>query len=135
MRPDRLVVGEVRGAEVVDLLAALNTGHEGGCGTVHANAAADVPARMEALALAAGLDRRRRTASSRPRSTSCCTWRAPRRRAASRSSAVPSRRDAGLVTMVPRSRSPPTGGARWGAGAELLADRLADRDRPRRGVW
>jgi pilus assembly protein CpaF len=57
MRPDRLVVGEVRGAEVVDLLAALNTGHEGGCGTVHANSAADVPARLEALAAAAGLPR------------------------------------------------------------------------------
>lgn len=57
MRPDRIVVGEVRGAEVVDLLAALNTGHEGGCGTVHANSAADVPARLEALALAAGLGR------------------------------------------------------------------------------
>ena len=57
MRPDRVVVGEVRGAEVVDLLAALNTGHEGGCGTVHANSAADVPARLEALALAAGLGR------------------------------------------------------------------------------
>jgi pilus assembly protein CpaF len=55
MRPDRLVVGEVRGAEVVDLLAALNTGHEGGCGTVHANSAADVPARLEGLALAAGM--------------------------------------------------------------------------------
>jgi pilus assembly protein CpaF len=57
MRPDRLVVGEVRGAEVVALLAALNTGHEGGCGTLHANAAADVPARLEALACAAGLSR------------------------------------------------------------------------------
>ena len=57
MRPDRLVVGEVRGAEVVDLLAALNTGHEGGCGTLHANSAADVPARIEALAQAAGLPR------------------------------------------------------------------------------
>lgn len=57
MRPDRLVVGEVRGGEVVDLLAALNTGHEGGCGTVHANSASDVPARLEALALAAGLGR------------------------------------------------------------------------------
>lgn len=57
MRPDRLVVGEVRGAEVVDLLAALNTGHEGGAGTVHANSAVDVPARLEALAAAAGLDR------------------------------------------------------------------------------
>ena len=57
MRPDRLIVGEVRGAEVVDLLAALNTGHEGGCGTLHANSAADVPARIEALGVAAGLPR------------------------------------------------------------------------------
>ncbi|MEU3543413.1 TadA family conjugal transfer-associated ATPase [Streptomyces paromomycinus] len=57
MRPDRLVVGEVRGAEVTDLLAALNTGHEGGCGTVHANAPGDVPARLEALGSTAGLDR------------------------------------------------------------------------------
>lgn len=58
MRPDRLVVGEVRGAEVSDLLAALNTGHEGGCGTVHANGAGDLPARLEALGAMAGLDRR-----------------------------------------------------------------------------
>jgi len=57
MRPDRLVVGEVRGAEVVDLLAALNTGHDGGCGTVHANSSPDLPARLEALGTAAGLDR------------------------------------------------------------------------------
>jgi pilus assembly protein CpaF len=57
MRPDRLVVGEVRGAEVVDLLAALNTGHDGGCGTLHANRPAEVPARLEALGVAAGLDR------------------------------------------------------------------------------
>ena len=57
MRPDRIVVGEVRGAEVVDLLAALNTGHEGGCGTLHANSVHDVPARLEALAAVAGLSR------------------------------------------------------------------------------
>ena len=57
MRPDRLVVGEVRGAEVVDMLAAMNTGHEGGCATIHANSAADVPSRVEGLALAAGLTR------------------------------------------------------------------------------
>lgn len=57
MRPDRLVVGEVRGAEVIDLLAALNTGHEGGCGTIHANSAAAVPDRLVALALAAGMTR------------------------------------------------------------------------------
>lgn len=57
MRPDRIVVGEVRGGEVVDLLAALNTGHDGGAGTVHANSPAEVPARLEALAAVGGLDR------------------------------------------------------------------------------
>ncbi|EHB57680.1 helicase/secretion neighborhood ATPase [Mycolicibacterium rhodesiae JS60] len=57
MRPDRIVVGEVRGAEVVDLLTALNTGHDGGAGTVHANSPAEVPARLEALAALGGLDR------------------------------------------------------------------------------
>lgn len=57
MRPDRLIVGEVRGGEVVDLLAALNTGHDGGAGTVHANTAAEIPARLEALAAMGGLDR------------------------------------------------------------------------------
>ncbi|MFY1685590.1 TadA family conjugal transfer-associated ATPase [Micromonospora sp. WMMD730] len=57
MRPDRLVVGECRGAEVVDLLAALNTGHDGGAGTLHANTPADVPARLEALGLLGGLPR------------------------------------------------------------------------------
>jgi pilus assembly protein CpaF len=57
MRPDRVVVGEVRGAEVIELLASMNTGHEGGCGTVHANSPADVPARLEALGLMAGLPR------------------------------------------------------------------------------
>ena len=57
MRPDRLVVGEVRGGEIVDLLAAMNTGHEGGCGTLHANSAADVPNRVASLAMAAGLPR------------------------------------------------------------------------------
>ena len=56
MRPDRIVVGEVRGAEVVDLLAALNTGHDGGAGTVHANNPAEVPARLEALGAVGGLN-------------------------------------------------------------------------------
>ena len=57
MRPDRLVVGEVRGAECVDLLAALNVGQDGGAGTLHANSVTDVPARIEALCTAAGLSR------------------------------------------------------------------------------
>jgi pilus assembly protein CpaF len=57
MRPDRLVVGEVRGGEVTDLLAAMNTGHDGGCGTVHCNTPRHLPARIEALAALAGLRR------------------------------------------------------------------------------
>lgn len=57
MRPDRIVVGEIRGGEVVDLLAALNTGHDGGAGTLHANSIEEVPARFEALAVLGGLDR------------------------------------------------------------------------------
>ncbi len=55
MRPDRIVVGECRGAEVRELLSALNTGHDGGAGTVHANGIADVAARLEALGTLAGL--------------------------------------------------------------------------------
>ncbi|RYV49384.1 TadA family conjugal transfer-associated ATPase [Pengzhenrongella frigida] len=57
MRPDRIVLGECRGAEVREVLTALNTGHEGGWATVHANTAADVPARLEALAALAGMGR------------------------------------------------------------------------------
>lgn len=55
MRPDRLIVGEVRGAEVIDLFRAFNTGHEGGCATIHANSAHDVMTRLEALGALAGL--------------------------------------------------------------------------------
>ena len=64
MRPDRIVVGEFRGGEVVELLAALNTGHAGGAATVHANSSADVPARLEALGALGGLDRAALTAQA-----------------------------------------------------------------------
>nr|WP_241976324.1 TadA family conjugal transfer-associated ATPase [Cryobacterium algoricola] len=55
MRPDRLVLGECRGGELRELLAALNTGHDGGAGTLHANSLGDVPARLEALGALAGM--------------------------------------------------------------------------------
>ena len=55
MRPDRLVVGEFRGAEFVELLVALNTGHDGGAATLHANSAGDVPSRFLALGALGGL--------------------------------------------------------------------------------
>lgn len=55
MRPDRVVLGECRGADVREVLTALNTGHDGGCATLHANAASDVPARLEALGALAGM--------------------------------------------------------------------------------
>ena len=55
MRPDRIVIGEVRGAEALDLLTALNTGHDGALSTLHANSPADALARLETLALMAGV--------------------------------------------------------------------------------
>jgi Flp pilus assembly CpaF family ATPase len=56
MRPDRIVVGEVRGAESLDMLQAMNTGHEGSISTVHANSPRDAVSRMETLVLMAGMD-------------------------------------------------------------------------------
>jgi pilus assembly protein CpaF len=56
MRPDRIIVGEVRGAETVDMLQAMNTGHEGSLTTIHANSPRDALARLETLVLTAGVD-------------------------------------------------------------------------------
>jgi pilus assembly protein CpaF len=56
MRPDRIVVGEVRGAETVDMLQAMNTGHEGSLTTIHANSPRDALTRLETLVLTAGVD-------------------------------------------------------------------------------
>jgi pilus assembly protein CpaF len=56
MRPDRIVVGEVRGAEALDMLQAMNTGHEGSLSTVHANSPRDALARVETMVLMAGFD-------------------------------------------------------------------------------
>ena len=56
MRPDRIIVGEVRGAEALDMLQALNTGHDGGIGTIHANSPRDAMARLETMVLMAGTE-------------------------------------------------------------------------------
>lgn len=56
MRPDRIVVGEVRGAEALDMLQAMNTGHDGSISTVHANSPRDVLSRLETMVLMAGVD-------------------------------------------------------------------------------
>jgi pilus assembly protein CpaF len=56
MRPDRIVVGEVRGGEALDMLQAMNTGHDGSISTVHSNSPRDVLARLETMCLMAGMD-------------------------------------------------------------------------------
>ncbi len=56
MRPDRIIVGEVRGGEALDMLQAMNTGHDGSLTTVHANSPRDALARLETMVLMAGLD-------------------------------------------------------------------------------
>lgn len=66
MRPDRLILGEARGAEVREMLSALNTGHRGGWATIHANSAVEVPARLEALGALAGMSRDAVCAQSLP---------------------------------------------------------------------
>ncbi len=128
MRPDRLVVGEVRGAEVVDLLAAMNTGHDGGCGTLHANSALDVPARVEALALAAGLDRaaaHSQFASAVDVVLHLTRGREGRRRLSQ--VAVPHRAADGLVTMLPALEVDPGGGVTHGPAAARLGELVAAR--------
>ncbi|MBD8870924.1 CpaF family protein [Nocardioides donggukensis] len=124
MRPDRLVVGEVRGAEVVDLLAALNTGHDGGCGTVHANSAEDLPARVEALALAAGLGRE--AAHSQLGAAVGAVLHLARDGATRRlvEVAVPVRGPGGLTTMEWAVRFDRHAGTRTGPAIDRLLARL-----------
>ena len=125
MRPDRLVVGEVRGPEVVDLLAALNTGHRGGCGTIHANSASDVPTRVESLALAAGLPRlavHAQFGAAVDLVLHVERGRDGLRRLAE--VAVPSRRSDGVVDMLTAVDFAADGSVRAGPGAGLLDEKL-----------
>ncbi|KAB2351032.1 TadA family conjugal transfer-associated ATPase [Actinomadura rudentiformis] len=131
MRPDRLVVGEVRGAEVVDLLAALNTGHEGGCGTLHANAAADVPARLEALGCAAGLSREAlHSQLAAALDVVVHLVREPGRRRRVAEICLLRRRAEGLVGVVPAVSFTPQGALVAATGAAALATRLDHRWTP-----
>jgi pilus assembly protein CpaF len=125
MRPDRLVVGEVRGDEVVDMLAAMNTGHEGGCGTLHANSAADVPARLEALGMAAGLGQaavHSQMASALDALVHLRRGPDGRRRVAE--VAVVARDAQGTVHAVPAVIFDPDGSSHERAGAEALREAL-----------
>ena len=124
MRPDRLVVGEVRDGSVVDLLAALNTGHDGGCGTLHANSAADVPARVEALALAAGLGREATHAQLGSALDVVVHLERCGGRRLLREVAVPVRAADGWVAVQTAVRFDDDGHARRGPAAPLLAARL-----------
>jgi pilus assembly protein CpaF len=124
MRPDRLVVGEVRGAEIADLLAAMNTGHEGGCGTLHANSCADVPARVEALAMAAGMPRE--AAHSQLASALDVVVHLVRSGGRRRVEevAVLTRRDDGFVVATPAVTFADDGSLRAHAAADRLAELL-----------
>lgn len=125
MRPDRLVVGEVRGAEVVDLLAAMNTGHEGGCGTIHANSAIEVTARIEALALTAGWGRvaaHSQFAAAVDVVLHLARDQDGRRRLTQL--AVPRRAADGLVAMVTAMEFSAAGAVTVGPGLAALEDRL-----------
>jgi len=126
MRPDRLVVGEVRGAEVCDLLSAMNTGHEGGAGTLHANSAREVPARLEALAATGGLSRA--ALHSQFAAAVQVVLHMRRLRSGARvldAVGVPVRAD-GVVEVVPAWTR--TGG--WAEGRSALGTVLAEREVP-----
>jgi pilus assembly protein CpaF len=121
MRPDRLVVGEVRGAEVCELLAALNTGHDGGSGTVHANSPAELPARLEALAAMGGMARAAlHSQLAAAVQVVLHVVRGPRGRRLATVGVLD--RDGDLVRVVPAWQQ---GG--WACGKPLLADLLAER--------
>ena len=124
MRPDRVVVGEVRGAEVVDLLTALNTGHDGGAGTVHANSPREVPARLEALAALGGMDAA--ALHSQLAAAVQVVLHVHRGTDGARGLAavgVLERSASGTVTVAPAWNRSSGRGAAWAALVELLAER------------
>ena len=110
MRPDRIIVGEVRGGEALDMLQAMNTGHDGSLSTAHANSARHLLWRLETMALMSDVDLPARTCGRRSprRSTSSCTsrgcatgagssWRSRRSRTCRRASRSSSRSSASVA--------------------------------------
>jgi len=131
MRPDRLVLGEARGAEVCDLLMAFNTGHEGGCGTVHANSAGDVMARLEALAALGGMSRD--TCHAQVRSAISVIVHLRRGRDGSRRIAEIAVIDSGVtdhLTVASALRWDDEGRPREGPGLALLTEWMGARSEP-----
>lgn len=126
MRPDRIVVGEVRSVEVSDLLSALNTGHDGGAGTLHANSPDEVPARLEALAAPDGLSREAVHSQLAAAVRLVLHMRRSGRTRRLTEISLLDRRDV-LVGAVPVWRLGPDGSGDWHSGAEALARLLAAR--------
>ena len=130
MRPDRIVLGECRGGEIRELLQALNTGHEGGCGTLHANTAADVPARLEALGALGGLDGRALSAQvASALDVVLHLGRRAGRRGLEEIALLERGEDGSLRTLTALDLRDPAGPPRRGPGWERLAARLDGRAR------
>lgn len=129
MRPDRLVVGECRGAEVADLLTALNTGHQGAWGTLHANAADDVPARLTAMGALAGWSPGAVAAQVRAGVDAVLHVHRDARGRHPVELAVPDRPadPTSPLTVLPALTWDPDVGTREGQGLDLLRARLAGR--------
>lgn len=125
MRPDRVVLGECRGPEVREVLGALNTGHDGGATTVHANAAQDIPARLEALGALAGMTREAVAAQAVSALHAVIHLRRLGGRRRVTEIAVVGRDPGnGTLTVEPAVLSPPGGVATAGPGWSRLADRI-----------
>ena len=128
MRPDRIVLGECRGAEVREVLMAMNTGHDGGFATLHANAVAVVPARLEALAGLAGMTREAVAAQA---AGALDVVLHLRRSHGSRYLA-----EIGLVGRTPHGELEVRTAARWdGSGSYEIAPRAWDELTGRYGPW
>lgn len=130
MRPDRLVVGECRGAEVAEMLTALNTGHQGAWGTLHANSAHDVPARLHAMGALAGWSRAAIDAQARAGVDAVVHVRRRTGTRAPTQLCVPVPADApdAPLTLAPALTDDGSGRAVRGPGWPLLTARLGDHD-------